>query len=148
MMPVKDRMNLYTELGEKLEETGRRTRDDVDTLKMLLADETESMEKARERMSSQNLTESSRKAHETGIANRKHAISVLEEVFSLFRSKETRKAGTLLKTLGATPGRKSTRTTQGWHKYQEYLMDSDTEFHAWLKKHGDTDTLQTLGKKV
>ena len=148
MMQVKERMALYTALGMKLEETVKRTRDDVDTLKMLLADETESMEKALARMGSQELSESSRRAHETGIENRKHAIDVLEKVFSLFRSKETRKAGALLKTLGAKPGRKTTRTSGMWPYYQEYLMDSDTKFHAWLKKHGKTDVLQTLGKNV
>ena len=145
MMQAKDRKNLYTTLGEKLEQTGRRTREDVDAIKALLADETESMEKARARLKSRELTDSSRKAHETGIANREHAIAVLKDVLQLFRDKDNHTAGKLLKTLGATPGRKATRTSSVWTDYQEYLTHTDTDFHRWLKDQGKHTTLQTLG---
>lgn len=137
-------------LSRDLKQQGRRaTKADIATLRELIADEDESLQKSNRTASNPAANEQYRRNMAKAVENSKATISLLDKALQAVRDRQLPTAVQHLEEVLLLRGKKATQSRSGAGKlYLEFQMQKDSEFHDWLRSNGHTEALQDLGLGV
>ena len=151
MRLVGERIAVAENLSRDLKQHGRKaTKQDLATIRELIADEQESMDKSARIASTDTYQENYRQNMRKAAANSKTAIGLLNKALEAIRSRDVLAASDHLAEVVALRGKKATQSRGGGAAklYVQYQMLSDTAFHSWLQANGHTEALGELGVSV
>lgn len=137
-------------LSKDLKQQGRRAlKSDVSTLRELIADENESLQKSSRTASNPAANETYRRNMAKAVENSKATISLLDKALQAVKDRQLPAACQYLDEVLLLRGKKATQSRSGLGRlYAEFQMQRDTAFHDWLREFGHTEALQELGVPV
>ncbi|UVG34623.1 hypothetical protein SEA_CHEETO1_58 [Microbacterium phage Cheeto1] len=149
MLKVHERLGMIEEVVQTLRERKPRSTEE-EAIRRVLQDEKESMAKSLNVAHGSGYNEQYRRNMGIAAENSKNVVKHLEEALDYYEDRNRRG---MLSSLEAAlkvrekPG-KTERSKSVTSLYQKYRMETDPEFHAWLKKNGHDDALRELGVRV
>lgn len=146
MKLLADRINETRELAQDLASGRKVVRADVDAVKSLIADETESRDKSARVANNTVFQEAYRRNMRVAVTNSESVIEFLEAALRHLRAHDATSASTSLSAAVEFRGKKAAqpRDTTAVKLYQEYQTKTDAAFHAWLVETGRQDVLSAL----
>ncbi|AVJ51047.1 hypothetical protein FDJ44_gp56 [Microbacterium phage Pikmin] len=149
MILLEQRQKSYERLVQTIKnDDGMVTKEITREIEELLDAEKESREKSRDRLKSANLGDSARRGQETAVENATGVIRLLVKCRRALGDGKTEMASRYMEEAAWFRYKAKQRKRQeasgtggAWALYQQYLMESDSEFHSWLSDKGHEDVL-------
>ncbi|AXH48632.1 hypothetical protein SEA_SANSA_59 [Microbacterium phage Sansa] len=138
MRLVADRIAVTAKLADDLKSSGSVRKADLEEVRTLLGEEQESMEKSARIANTDTYNDQYRRNMSVAVKNSEYVISLLTQAEKAIRRRNADEAATLLQMVVDKRGKKAAqpRNNPMAHLYQEYLIETDAGFHAWLKARG------------